>query len=40
MLIYDIAFVVVLLALGFTAIYVVWWTSKQEREQERKQEGR
>jgi hypothetical protein len=29
-----------LAAVVFAAIYIVWWTNKQERNEERKQEGR
>jgi ABC-type sugar transport system permease subunit len=32
---YEIAVAVILLALAFTAIYIVWWMNKQEREEER-----
>jgi cbb3-type cytochrome oxidase subunit 3 len=36
----QIAFTIMLAVVALAAIYIVWWTNKQERNEERKQEGR
>jgi hypothetical protein len=36
----EIAFTIMISMVALAGLYMIWWTRKQEREQERKQEGR
>jgi hypothetical protein len=36
----EIAFTIMASIAVLAVLYMVWWTNKQEREQERRQEGR
>jgi hypothetical protein len=36
----ETAFLIMISIAALAGLYMVWWTHKQEREEERKQEGR
>jgi hypothetical protein len=36
----EITFMIMMSMVALAGLYIIWWTRKQEREEERKQEGR